>query len=108
MYQARLDRLADLLNTELLRRQVNPSFPTFRSLLILLTLSSLKGCRSYGESRKHAHAQILQESQADAYAATVINEQGHPSQAADGSGRENAPRQLDIKQRHAGIVRERV
>ncbi|KAG9740218.1 hypothetical protein KCU59_g8081, partial [Aureobasidium melanogenum] len=108
VYQARLDRLADLLNTESLRRQVNSVISPLSDHSLSLSSSNPEVVDLTESSRKHAHAQILQESQATRLRCTVINEQVTLlKQQIEQARRENVSRQLDVTQRHAEIVRER-
>lgn len=108
VYQARLDRLADLLNTETLRRQVNSVISPLSDHSLSLSSPSPEVVDLTESSKKHAHVQVLQESRATRSRCTIINEQVNLlKQQMDEARRENISRQLDIKQRRAEIVRER-
>ncbi|KAH0372920.1 hypothetical protein KCU65_g800, partial [Aureobasidium melanogenum] len=108
VYQARLDRLADLLNIETLRKQVNSVISLLSDHSLSLSSSDPEVVDLTEGSKKHTHAQILQESQGTHLRCALINEQANLlKQQIEETRRENVSRQLDIKQRHAEIVRER-
>jgi hypothetical protein len=108
VYQARLDRLADLLNIETLRKQVNSVISPLSGFSLSSSPSSSEVVEITESAKRHAHAQVLRESQATRLRCTVINEQVNLlRQQMEQARRDNASRQLIIKQRHAEIVRER-
>jgi hypothetical protein len=108
VYQARLDRLADLLNIETLRKQVNSVISPPSNFSLSSSPSSSEVVEITESAKKHAHAQVLRESQATRLRCTIINEQVNQlRQQMEQARRDNASRQLVIKQRHAEIVRER-
>ncbi|KAI5258629.1 hypothetical protein E4T42_00348 [Aureobasidium subglaciale] len=104
VYQARLNRLTDLIDVDSLHKQVSytvlpvPDLPLHSSELVFTTESA----------RKHAHAQVLRESQTTLERCAVINDKlSLLKQQIDQARRENAKRALEIKERHAEIVREK-
>lgn len=108
VYQARLDRLADLLNNETLRKQVNSVISPVSDFPLSSSPSSSEVIDDTESVKKHAHVQVLRDSQAAHLRCTIINEQvSLLRQQMEEARRENASRRLDIKQRHAEIVRER-
>jgi hypothetical protein len=108
VYQARLDRLADLLNIETLRKHVNSVISPPSGFSLSSSPSSSEVVEITESAKKHAHAQVLRESQATRLRCTIINEQVNLlRQQMEQARRDNASRQLVIKQRHAEILRER-
>jgi hypothetical protein len=108
VYQARLDRLADLLGNESLQEQVahvvsrplrpaSPSLPRGPSLVDITE-----------SARKHAHTHILRQCQATRARCTAIQDQLHLlRQQIEQARSEKASRHLDIKKRHEDMVHER-
>lgn len=108
VYQARLDRLADLLSNETLRRQVKHIISPPQDLLSS-SLSSGPELVDITEcAGKHAHAQVLRESQAIRVRCSIINDQlNQLRQKIEQARQENISRKLEIKQRHTDMKRER-
>jgi len=108
VYQARLDRLADLLNIASLSKQVHSVISPLSGFSSSSSPSSSQVVDITESAKKHAHAQILRESQATQLRCTIINEQVNLlRQQMEQARKDNISRQLDIRQRHAEIKRER-
>jgi hypothetical protein len=108
VYQARLDRLADLFNIETLSKKVNSVISPLSDFSSSSSPSSSEVVDITESAKKHVHAQILRENQAVRLRCTAINEQVNLlRQQMEQARRDNTSRQLDIKQRHAKIKRER-
>ncbi|KEQ77156.1 hypothetical protein M436DRAFT_38292 [Aureobasidium namibiae CBS 147.97] len=108
VYQARLDRLADLLNIESLSKQVHSVISPLSGFSSSCSPSNSQVVDITESAKKHVHAHILRESQATHLRCTIINEQINLlRKQMEQARRDNALRHLDIKQRHAEIKRER-
>ncbi|CAD0113043.1 unnamed protein product [Aureobasidium uvarum] len=108
VYKARLDRLADLLNIEAFRKQVNSVISPRSDLTVSLSSSGPEVVEITESAKKHAHIQVLQEIQVIRSRCTIINEQADLlRQQVEQARREKSSRHLDIKRRHAEIIRER-
>ncbi|KAI5273338.1 hypothetical protein E4T47_03412 [Aureobasidium subglaciale] len=104
VYQARLNRLTDLIDIDSLRKQVSSAILPLPDL----SLHSSELLVTTECARKHAYAQVLRESQTTLECCAVINDKlSLLKQQIDQARRENAKRALEIKERHAEIVREK-